>query len=104
MELTALFAGDVELKREWMKPALVPVHVSLRKRCCWGKGLEQCNLHPHLPLSPLYADSGCPLTQRIVPLSCTEGNWHKHTPAANNAALILLKDAAAAWITHTSAI
>lgn len=27
-----------------------------------------------------------------------------HTPAANNAALILLKDAATAWITHTSAI
>ncbi len=61
-------------------------------------------ISPHLPLSPLYADSGCPLTQRIVLLSCTEGNWHKHTPAANNAALILLKDAAAAWIAHTSAI
>ncbi len=75
--------------------------------CCFTrlsvKGLEQCNLTPSASLT-LYADSGCPLTQRIVLLSCTEGNWHKHTPAANNAALILLKDAAAAWIAHTSAI
>lgn len=62
-----------------------------------------CVISSHLPPSPPCADSGCPLTQHIVPLSCTQGHWHKHTPVPDNEMLIQLRDAAALWVMHTHA-